>query len=643
MSAQALTYRREIDGLRAVAVIPVVLFHAGFSLFSGGFIGVDVFFVISGYLITSIIIAELSVDQFSILAFYERRARRILPALFTVMLVCIPFAWILMLPAQLVDFSKSLAAVTLFVSNILFWQESGYFSPAAELKPLLHTWSLAIEEQFYIFFPPILALVWRFNRNWVMPLIMITATASLVLAEIASHRAPSVNYYFLPTRAWELLIGSLCALRPAWHRPSHILSGLGLVAIIIASIAFDQKTPFPGVAAMLPVFGTALIIVFAQPGTIVARVLSLPVIVGIGLLSFSIYLWHQPLFAFARIYFVAEPPRSVMVALAIASLALASLSWKYIETPFRRRDTRWLDRRGSVFLASAASGGTLIALSIAIVISEGLPNRFTPIQAITRGEWRLPELDAGGCFYSVDKRSELVVGDQGHHCVLGDIQAQRRVLVFGDSFAGQYDPLFDSLGQAKALRVDSVTTNWCLPIFDTEFGFQRPRARAQCLSNREWVQGRLTDYDTIILGGQWNRALGAGRMAAFEASVSTILAQSNANIVILPAAPPFERLSVEYAAWRGQGVLVTDSEATEQIHMAHTKLAAIAARSVRVHFITPKALFGPEVATGRLTQGDPFSVDGAHISLFGARMLARRLEAQAFAPLLSAMSNTFKN
>lgn len=204
-------YRREVDGLRAVAVVPVMLFHAGFQEFGGGFVGVDVFFVISGYLITTIILGELKRGSFSIATFYERRARRILPALFFVMAMCIPFAWCWLLPSDMEEFAKSLRAVSIFGSNILFAQKSGYFDTAAELKPLLHTWSLAVEEQFYVLFPLLLMLMWRFGKKWTVILLVLIAAASLGVAHGNVFDDPAATFFLLPTRVWELALGSFVA------------------------------------------------------------------------------------------------------------------------------------------------------------------------------------------------------------------------------------------------------------------------------------------------------------------------------------------------------------------------------------------------------------------------------------------------
>jgi len=340
-----MKYRPEIDGLRAVAVVPVILFHGGFSFFSGGFVGVDVFFVISGFLITTIILTELEEGRFSLLRFYERRARRILPALFFVIAACIPFAWMWMPPAQFKDFSQSVVAVSLFASNILFWREEGYFEPTADEKPLLHTWSLAVEEQYYMLFPLVLLLLWGFGRNRVFWFVAFVAAASLLLSEWGWRTEPSANFYLAPTRAWELLAGSICAFvlrdgqalaRPAW---GNALSLGGIALIVGAVFLFDEHTPVPSLYALVPVGGACLIILFAVTGTWAARLLSLNVFVGVGLISYSAYLWHQPLFAFARIRNLSEPGYELSALIAAASLVLAYFTWRYIETPFRRAAT----------------------------------------------------------------------------------------------------------------------------------------------------------------------------------------------------------------------------------------------------------------------------------------------------------------
>ncbi|HQV40655.1 MAG: acyltransferase [Moraxellaceae bacterium] len=351
-----MDYRREIDGLRALAVLPVILFHAGFEMFSGGFVGVDVFFVISGYLITTIILSELEQGRFSIVNFYERRARRILPALFLVMLVCIPFAWFLFLPGDMKDFSQSLVAVSVFASNILFWHESGYFDTAAELKPLLHTWSLAVEEQYYLLFPLFLMLFWRLGKRWILVLLAIVGVASFFVAQWASLAKPMTAFYLLPTRGWELLIGAFSAFylsKASREEPSigvgEVGGCLGLSLILYAVFFYSKTTPFPGIYALTPTIGAVLIILFATEQTTIGKFIGNKVFVGVGLVSYSAYLWHQPLFSFIRTS-PLEQDRSLFFLLILITFILAYISWRYVENPFRDKKKF---TRAKVFILSA--------------------------------------------------------------------------------------------------------------------------------------------------------------------------------------------------------------------------------------------------------------------------------------------------
>ncbi len=373
-----MQYRPEIDGLRAIAVVPVILFHAGFTAFAGGFAGVDVFFVISGYLITGILIADLEQDRFSLARFYERRARRILPALFVVLLACLPFAWLWMLPSQMDDFAQGLMAVVLFCSNILFWRQDGYFAPSAEINPLLHTWSLAVEEQYYLLFPLLLRLLWPFGRTRVFQSVAVIAMASLILAEWGWRHWPGANFYLAPGRAWELLSGSLCAFLTVGRtaRSSNVLSATGLALIGVSFLGYDEGTPFPSLWTLAPVTGTALIILYGGTGTWVGRLLSLRPLVGIGLVSYSAYLWHQPLFAFARLRSLTEPGAPVMAALATAALILAWATWRWVERPFRNSATPRPATRQGVFVLSGLAGAVLVALGLAGHLGEGLEGRF---------------------------------------------------------------------------------------------------------------------------------------------------------------------------------------------------------------------------------------------------------------------------
>jgi peptidoglycan/LPS O-acetylase OafA/YrhL len=372
-----MTYRREIDGLRALAVLPVIFYHAGFDAFRGGFVGVDVFFVISGYLITSVILADLQTGTFSLVSFYERRARRILPALLLVTAVCIPVAWVVLIPGDLRDFCRSLSAVAVFGSNILFWSESGYFDTAAPLKPLLHTWSLAVEEQFYLLYPLGLLFAWKLGTRWTLRLLAALAVASLGLAHWGALHMPSATFFLLPTRGWELLLGALIAFSAAKPRQSEPGRGtreaaavLGLCLVIAAVFWFDESTPFPSLYALVPTVGTALLILFATPGTMTGRLLGNRWLVGIGLISYSAYLWHHPLFVFARNLAPGDPGTSMFLLLSIASVGLAFLSWRFVEQPFRRKG---VPGRRIIFSGAAAASALLMSLGLAGDRADGFP------------------------------------------------------------------------------------------------------------------------------------------------------------------------------------------------------------------------------------------------------------------------------
>lgn len=369
-----MEYRREIDGLRALAVVPVILQHAKFSLTPGGYVGVDIFFVISGFLISSIIYADAIKGSFSLGQFYERRARRIIPALVTMALCTTAAAYFLMLPDSYENYGQSLFATLLFSNNILLTLTSGYWSLASEFKPLLHTWSLGLEEQFYIAYPLLVVVLLRKRLPFAAVLGTLTV-ASFVLSVTLSRRQPNASFYLLHTRAWELLFGALAAYYVDQRNRIHgngYLAASGLL-LILASIFFIQPDiPYPYTYALSPCAGTALILVFGRRDTLVGRLLSSPIMVGLGLVSYSAYLWHQPLFALARLTRVSEPPMSVYALLTIATFVLAYLSWRYIEKPFR---SPILISKRQIFALSGATSLALASVGLGIALTRGLPGR----------------------------------------------------------------------------------------------------------------------------------------------------------------------------------------------------------------------------------------------------------------------------
>jgi peptidoglycan/LPS O-acetylase OafA/YrhL len=456
-------YRPEIDGLRAIAVIPVILFHAGFSWFSGGYVGVDIFFVISGYLITSIILAEKQAGTFTILGFYERRARRILPALFFVMLACLIPAWILMPPALLKDFSQTLTAVPLFASNILFWRlASLYFDPSAEEKPLLHTWSLGVEEQYYLFFPLFIILCWSLGRRRIAGIATAVGFASFILSEYGWRHEPLANFFLASTRAWELMIGALIALASfdlplhtrVKHEQSEFLAVLGVV-LIAGSVAFyGDATPFPSVYALAPTIGTALIIGYASKQTWVGSALSAKWIVSLGLISYSAYLWHQPLFAFTRLYSLNRPSLLIMGALSVVAVTLAWLTWRYVEKPFRDRKRY---SRTQIFAAALTASVVMIGIGLTGYFGNGFATRFDRA-----------ELAAINPPRSSTYRCAVPIADDPpmSKCDIGLPEPPVSVVLFGDSHADAIaGALSEGLANAGLHGIILRPAPGCGPIF----------------------------------------------------------------------------------------------------------------------------------------------------------------------------------
>jgi len=371
-----IKYRPEIDGLRAIAVLAVIFYHIGIRCFDGGFVGVDIFFVISGFLITSIIKNEIEVGTFSFLHFYERRIRRIIPSLSIVLIATSFVAYLYLLPLDFVEYSQSLLFSNLFISNVLFWQQSGYFDSAAELKPLLHTWSLSVEEQFYIFFPFLLLLIKDQSYRIRLLTLISLCSLSFLLCLITLEIKPSAAYYLLPFRAWELLIGGIAAyIYKEKHYRSiqyNLISIVGFGLIIFSILTIDRNEPFPKFTALMPTIGAALILLFAQKGTFVQRLLSTKLLVAIGLVSYSAYLWHQPTIIFSRYYFGLNWDVWGILAALIFILVISGISWKLVEQPFRQSH---LIGRYHVFLLFGFSTLLFITIGQLGIKNKGYPER----------------------------------------------------------------------------------------------------------------------------------------------------------------------------------------------------------------------------------------------------------------------------
>ena len=449
-------YRPEIDGLRAVAVMGVVLFHAGLGV-PGGYVGVDVFFVISGFLITSIILKNLKKGTFSLIDFWVRRIRRIIPAV-SVLVLCVLGAGLYLLdPKSMEDLARSSMAQALMLANIYFWQDAGYFTDAAEYKPLLHTWTLAVEEQFYLFFPVAVVTVHKLFKDKLFVVFSAAAIASLALSIYFTTIYPSASFFLLPTRAWELLAGSLIAMREGQGKlnrsAAEIMSLTGLVMISASMFLYDSATPFPGYNALLPVVGSAAFIWGCQNHkTYAGSLLSFKPFVFLGLISYSLYLWHWPIFSFARFLF-ADLDTVTAICLIAISIVVSYISWKFVENPFR--DGGLLPTKIAAFSFGSIALAFLFISSSIIWKLEGIPGRLNPSQlAIAK------DISWNGSKYKNKNDSSTLIGDQSlfYENKIPDF------VVWGDSHAKAYAKTIDDLGKKYGLFGEIKIRDGKIPI-----------------------------------------------------------------------------------------------------------------------------------------------------------------------------------
>jgi peptidoglycan/LPS O-acetylase OafA/YrhL len=543
----SLAYRPEVDGLRALAVLSVLFFHAGLG-FPGGFVGVDVFFVLSGYLITSILVKELETGTFRFAAFWGRRARRILPASIAVTIFTLVAGLIILLPADLRRLGISATSQALFSANIYFWYSVDYFAGPAEEIPLLHTWSLAVEEQYYFIFPFILAGCFAIpsfrSRRRLLYIMAAMFGLSLGISIVAVKYIPEAAFYLLPARAWEMLAGSLLAILPNTIAPKskanrEIISYLGLGLILVPVFYYSKQTAFPGLAALPPVLGTALIIwsngsstlpSHSKPGlTSVGHVLASRPMVFIGLISYSLYLWHWPLFAFTKYWTLNNLTTGHSLLLVAASFLLAIASWRYIETPFRLKKILAPER--SILWAGGCATLVVFCAGAALWTTQGLPSRFST-QVVE--------------FAKVDKieRKNVTVDDirNGKLIKFGSEirNGNLKLLLWGDSHARTFIPAFDKVARDHQLAGYAITYSATLPLLQydgqLEYGLGK-KSREWSLEALRYIQkNQITD---VFLGGYWtNPALNADPRIA-ESLQNTIKAirASGARVWVLLSIP----------------------------------------------------------------------------------------------------------
>jgi peptidoglycan/LPS O-acetylase OafA/YrhL len=634
----ALTYRADIDGLRAVAVLSVLAFHAELSRYPGGFVGVDVFFVISGYLISSIVFSEIATSRFSVIGFYERRIRRIFPALFVMLAISSVFAAIYLLPSELVAFGRSMLATTASASNFYFWMHSGYFdSPFSQ--PLLHTWSLAVEEQFYICFPLFLVLVRKFFPQRLRVSVVVLFLASLIASAIVVSHNRETAFYMLYTRAWELLLGTILSLgmfprlQSSWLRNLATLAGIGMIAFSV--LTYTQDTLFPGFSALVPCVGSALIIWAGEAGSsLVSAVLSWRPIVFIGLISYSLYLWHWPVIFLrhmggligvgaiasqSQAGLLSSHRFNIIIEVAI-SFALAVLSWWFVERPFRKGPLRISGR--PLFALAGAVIVILLGFSSWIVIDGGFKGRFPPdavkiASGFDVGNEEFASMRTGTCFLTTEEHFE----EFNYNVCLRQDNDKKNYLLLGDSHSAM---LWSALSSALQENVMQASTAACEPSL-------YPAGSPDCRKMMEYIFQTYLPIHPIqglFIVGRWQEKDIEG--------LTTVISwakQHQVPVTVFGPVPeydgPLPRLLAYSIAWNKPGL--ASQHLVAGLGPLDAKMQNMATSTWHVKYISLyQEICGAEACAEYADAAHkvPLMDDTDHLNRFGASYVVRRLVAK---------------
>ncbi|MEP4962754.1 MAG: acyltransferase family protein [Roseobacter sp.] len=633
MTHQGSKYRQDIQGLRAVAVGAIVIFHAFPAALPGGFVGVDIFFVISGFLITGIIYRDIERGSFSLAEFYRKRVRRIFPALFVMLAITLGVGYLLLSPEAYGELGRNTLSSVFFLSNVDFWQTSGYFDRAAEFRPLLHTWSLAVEEQFYIVFPIFVLVVMRLARNMLVGLLVLVFVISLALSEWAlSEIRIGIGAYFLtPFRVYELLLGSIAAIAPTlgiFNRPAvrNVSVAMGLIMILVAVALFSPQVRFPGVNALLPTVGAALILYAGRAGdSLPARLLTPAPLLFIGAISYSLYLWHWPVYAYLRI--LSQPghpePFTIIIATALV-IVLAAFSYRFVEQPIANRDTA-----KTPFLTLGGVGMCASALIAGIIWqSGGVPSRFTPdtLQMFAAAKDISPERQRCHRGPRRDMPYETT-------CVLGAPDIAPNTVIWADSHGVELAYALAEFVAPSKRAVRQITGSACPPVVDLDLP-SRPSCQAaneqiiQALSGDDTVnrvilmmnaEGYMNDESIAFedLHSSLNKAVAHLRMAGKE--IVLIAQLPNARM----DAPSIAGLTA-YKGGNPSEIGVPRSEIDKLAADWNAALQAMAGQD-GIDFVdlTPQ-LCGPAICP-IVSNGDVMYFNGAHISMTAARRIAPAL------------------
>lgn len=616
-------YRPEIDGLCALAIAPVVVHHANPALLPGGFAGVDVFFVISGYLITAIIANELATGRFSLLGFWERRVRRIVPALAAMLTPSAVAAWAILTPEDFTQFAKSLAAASVFASNLHFARGTGYFDAVEGSLPLLHTWTLGVEEQFYLLFPLLVIAARRWKHPALLPLVVVLGLASFALALWLAPRWPLAAFYLLPTRMWELMLGAACALLPQRPRADARLAGAGIALIGAGFWLIGPDTPAPGPLFLLPTIGAALVLMFANAQSGAGRLLAWRPLAGLGMISFGLYLWHQPVLAFAHYVHFGPLPLAATLAAIAAAVGLGALSWGLIEQPVRQR--QWLAHPAA--LLTVCGGALALPLGLGAAGYFDLLAPVSHAEAVRLGGLRPPTAIAA----VIEPRPDNLA-----------------FVLYGDSHAAQYYEVATARFGPGAL----VSASGCLSVADLVSRHPGDPAYGACRA----LAGQLTDLverrgvRTVIWAQRWERLLfapgSATPLGPTEGRGGPELLRAMARhadrlppgtrIVLIgnsptawAAGPLLEGGWLRCHAWRNVTCPSSYPARLAEGRAVNAMLRAFAASDPRFTYVDAAAPLCPGGRCQLIQDGTLNFWDGSHMTLAAARRVVGRIDPAA--------------
>ncbi|RAR51900.1 peptidoglycan/LPS O-acetylase OafA/YrhL [Paraburkholderia unamae] len=627
-SSHEFEYRPDIDGLRAISVLAVLIYHLDKNILPGGFIGVDIFFVISGYLITHQILTRIEDRDFKLTMFYRHRILRLLPALFSMLIVTCAVGLFLLSPADLVKLAKSAALAMFGLSNIYLWHEyGGYFNGGASEAPLLHTWSLAVEEQFYLIWPFVLfALTKRSGRSRIVFCIILLLVATAI-SEFGVRYAQSAAYFLLPTRIFEPLAGAALAIFLTsfnHHRCSAIfknsLGFAGLTLITASMVIIDDTAPFPGLVAAIPVAAAAFLIFSGlNLKSHLTKFLSCSPLKFIGLISYSVYLWHWPIIAFVS-YYGIESTIAVNLTILMCSLLIGYISWKYIEKPFRNADKQ-LSFPRFIIQRYVPTTALVLGFSIICVLSSGLPARWSDrTLAYDRAESQRPDQIRAGCHVSTQNYAAL----PQTRCVIGKPAGDVQGILIGDSYANHFTSMIDALASQDHITLRDYTMDGCPPIL----GYSNQRKAsyaAKCIARNDFQYSLIerSRFRLVILAAHWPANDPDGKLGqAVNASVRAIVTTNAHLTIVLP------NQTIAHAAECPLRVVMYGKQRDCTVPRRPSMpdyLAKVKAAYPQVTFLDPDSVICTANTCSPVYNDVPLYRDDGHLNDAGSRMLGDEL------------------